>query len=573
MNGKSMNGSSDCFNCRGLYLVIENTKCECGHQNAVGTVLCESCGKPLYASEENSSEPLEMRYDGIARRSQKSNPNWIDRIWRFFSSVKVAIYLIIITFLTAMLGTIYPQENTFINSYDLGTYYEETYGLTGKIYYMLGLSHTYESWWFIGLLVMIGTSLVICSLDRVLPLYRALNKQQIRKHLQFISRQKTVYRQTIDGNPEEWVNKFGAELKRKGYKVHQDGTALLAEKQRFSRWGPYINHIGLILFLLAILARSIPGWQMDSYITVADGDTVQIANTNYFVKNEKFTVEFYSDDELPDKLKGQARAKLFETKAILYACVSDCDDPLKEPVLEEVKRQNIVVNEPLVYKKLKLYQFDFDLTPRLNAVHPVIENKQTGEIYGPFDLPMKESALQHQVGPYTLDLYANYMEFALDSQGNPTTLSRDPVAPAFVFIVKGPGLEPKGEPYIYFPMQKDKVKFAQDTLNRGIADKIEIKVEGMENVDLSEAATHLNVRIDKALPYLWIGAAFSMLGLLMGSYWQHRRIWLRIDEGQLSLGAHTNKNWYGMRADVAGALKKIGIIVDPKTLDNGGNNA
>ncbi|MDF2835376.1 MAG: ResB family protein [Paenibacillus sp.] len=556
-------------------LVPENTKCECGHQNSVGTVLCESCGKPLLEDMQQSDAPLEMRYDGVARRSQKSNPSYIDRVWSFFSSVKIAIYLIVFTFLTAMLGTIYPQESTFINNFDASTYYKETYGTLGQIYYKLGLSHTYESWWFIGLLVMIGTSLVICSLDRVLPLYRALKKQQIRKHHQFLLRQKAVYKGTLDRNATEWVSEFGEALKRKGYRIHKDetGTALLAEKNRFSRWGPYINHIGLILFLLAILARSIPGWQMDGYVSIPDGDTVQIADTNYYVKNEKFTVEFYTDEELPEKLQGKSRAKMYETAAVLYKCVSDCGDPLKEPVLEEIKKHSIVVNSPLSFDGIKLYQFDFNLTPRLNAVNPILEDKVTGEKYGPFHLPMKDAALHHELGPYTLDLYANYMEFALGSDGKPTTLSRDPNAPAFVFTVKGPGLKPEGEPYIYFPMQKDKVRFAQDTINRDLADKIEIHVDGMENVDFSEATTVLNIRVDRALPYLWVGAVFSMLGLIMGSYWQHRRVWLRVDDGELALGAHTNKNWFGMRSDVAFALKKTGIEVDPKSLDNGGKNA
>lgn len=61
---------------------IENTKCECGHQNRVGTVLCESCGKPLQ-DDGAPGELLEMRYDGVARRSQRANPNFIDRIWNF----------------------------------------------------------------------------------------------------------------------------------------------------------------------------------------------------------------------------------------------------------------------------------------------------------------------------------------------------------------------------------------------------------------------------------------------------------------------------------------------------------
>ncbi|QAY66198.1 cytochrome c biogenesis protein ResB [Paenibacillus protaetiae] len=554
--------------------LIHNTKCECGHQNHVGTVLCESCGKPLLNEEEHSSEPLEMRYDGAARRSQKSNPGVIDRVWNFFSSVKIAIYLILITLVAASLGTIYPQENTFVSSNaDFASYYKDTYGVTGQIYYALGLSHTYDSWWFIGLLVMIGTSLVVCSLDRVLPLYKALSKQQIRKHLQFIRRQKTVYTGTIEADSGEWIQSFANALKRKRYRVHIDGTALLAEKNRFSRWGPYINHIGLIVFLLSILARSLPGWQMDAYVSVPDGETVAIEGTDYFVKNDKFTVVYYKDDELPEELRGKARAKLYETKAILYKCTSQCDDPVKKPVLQEVYQHDIKVNSPLKYKGLKLYQYDYDLTPRLKSVSPVITDKHTGQSYGPFDLPMKDAPLDYTVGPYTLKLYANFMDFALDDKGNPTTLGRDPNAPAFVFIVKGPGLAQDGVPYMYFPMEKDKVKFGQDQINGDLANQIEIHVDGMENVHYSESATYLNVRIDRAMNFIWIGAVISMIGLLMGAYWHHRRIWLRIDGSELSLGAHTNKNWYGMRSDVASALRKAGIEVDPKTLDNGGNKA
>jgi cytochrome c biogenesis protein len=126
---------------------------------------------------------------------------------------------------------------------------------------------------------------------------------------------------------------------------------------------------------------------------------------------------------------------------------------------------------------------------------------------------------------------------------------------------------------MYFPLQKDKVAFGQDQINREMAERFEIKVRSMEDVTFSQYTTQLNVRVDKAMPYVWVGAAISMIGLLMGSYWHHRRIWLRIDDGRLSLGAHTNKNWYGMRADVAWALGKMGIQVEPKSLDNGGNKA
>ncbi len=553
--------------------MFSNTKCECGHQNPVGTVLCESCGKPL--DEEliqDPQAPLEMRYDGVARRSQKANPGWIDRIWNFFSSVKIAVWLIVITLIGASLGTIYPQESTFLNLHtyqEFHHYYKTEYGTPGVIYHALGLSRVYTSWWFIALLVMIGTSLVICSLDRVLPLYRALSKQQIRKHLQFITRQQVVYTGDAPQDKEAWLNRFERELKKKWYKVWRDGDALMAEKNRFSRWGPYINHIGLIIFLLAVLGRSVPAWNMDTYVSLDDGEMKPIPGTHYYVKSEKFTVEYYSDDELPESLKGTVRPKLFNTKAVLYQCTEACDDPTREPVLEVVKEHDIQVNHPLEYKGLKLYQYNYAPQVRLISVSPKIVDKATGKEYGPFTLRMRDPELTYEVGPYKLTLKDKFMEFGgFDAEGRPMTKSRDPNAPAFIFIVQGPNLPESGETYIYFPRDIDKVKFQQDVLNKAVADKLEIRVSSMEDVTFSEYTTTLNVRTDRAMPFIWVGAGIFMIGVIMGLYWNHRRIWLRFDDGRLSLGAHTNKNHYGLRREVASVMAKSGFPVSENTLDN-----
>jgi cytochrome c biogenesis protein len=548
--------------------LFSNTKCECGHQNHIGTVLCEACGKPLIELPDDGQMPSEMRYDGVARRSQKSNPALIDRIWNFFSSVKIAVWLIVLTLIGASLGTVYPQEDTFLNLDDPAAYYKENYGQVGVIYHALGLTRTYQSWWFIGLLVMIGTSLVVCSLDRVLPLYRALARQQIRKHLQFLTRQPVVYTGPAPKDQAVWLDSFGKDLKKKRYRVWRDGDALLAEKNRFSRWGPYINHIGLIIFLLAVLARGVPAWHMDKYISLDDGETAQIPDTNYYAKNEKFTVEYYTDAELPPTLKGTARPKLFNTRATLYVCTAACNDLTKSPVLKPVDTHDIQVNHPLSYHGLKLYQYDFAEQVRLISVSPMLTNKKTGEKYGPFTLTMRNPALTYKVGPYTLELKDLFMDFGLDKQGRPMTKSRDPNAPAFVFLIKGPDLPATGETYIYFPKENDKVKFKQDVLNRAIQDKLEIHVASMKDVSFSEYTTFLNVRVDRAMPFVWVGAGIFMLGVVMGFYWQHRRIWLRIDDAVLTLGAHTNKNNFGLRNEVAAALNKAGISVPAKSLDN-----
>lgn len=559
--------------------MIENTKCECGHQNPVGTVLCEYCGKPLF-DDEDSTALLEMRYDGIARRSQKQDPNLIDRVWRFFSSVKIAVYIIIFTLIGAGLGTILPQESILVNI-DPKQYYSETYGMFGSIYYFTGLSHTFSSWWFMTLLFMIGVSLVICSLDRVLPLYRALSRQNIRKHLSFLLRQKVSYTGNVPNNmtDEEWTEAIGKALGKKHYRIHRDGTALLAEKNRFSRWGPYVLHIGLILFLLGTLARSIPGWHMDQYVSIMEGSIVQVPNTNYYIENKDFTIEVYDENEVSVEFraKGKTMPKQYETKAVLYECTAQCNEPGATPVLKEVTKHDIRVNDALSYKGFQAYQYNYEPTLQLVTVKPKLVDKATGNEIGTFELPMLNPPEQIKVGDYTIFLRDYYPDFGLNSQGVPTTLSNVPNAPAFIFLIKGPNLKPEGEIYLYFPKQIDKVKFRQDDINGAMSSKIELVVDSMEDVKFAEYTTILNIRVDSAMPIIWTGSAIAMIGLIMGFYWQHRRVWLRVDERIISLGAYTNKNWFGFRREIADALNKSmdqsEEIITVKSLDNGGHKS
>ncbi len=559
--------------------LLQNTKCECGHQNPVGTLLCEYCGKPL--EDEVGSGLLEMRYDGVARRSQKEHPSVVDRVWRFFSSVRNAVIIIFITTALSALGTIYPQENTFLGI-DPAEYYEGNYGTLGMWYYLLGFSDTFNTWWFKVLLLMIGASLVICSLDRVLPLYRALSKQQIKKHMSFLTRQKVVYQGVLpearynasSGNAAgQFLNEIAPLLKKKRYRVHAEGSALLAEKHRFSRWGPYINHIGLIILLLALLLRSYPGWYMDQYLGFLEGEPTPIPDTPYYLLNEQFTVEFYTEDDLPSEFRGQGRVvpKLFETKAVLYECTANCDAGSGEPVLHELQRQDIQVNKPFNYKGLLAYQFDYRNTPQITAINAYLTDLKTNEVYGPLALSTLNPEETYEAGPYRLTLRDYYPEFGLNEQGSPVTISRSPLSPAYIFLVEGPDLPEEGEIFIYFPREIDKERFSQDKLNGELAARLDLGAQSMEDVSISQYTSYLNIRIDRALPYVLVGGVIFIIGVAMGIYWQHRRIWIRIDDGNaITIGAHTNKNWFGIRSELAEILTKAGIEVDQKQLNNGG---
>ncbi|MFP3489170.1 cytochrome c biogenesis protein ResB, partial [Staphylococcus sp. SIMBA_130] len=103
----------------------------------------------------------------------------IDKIWNFFSSVKVGIWIIILLLVAPAIGTIFPQEMYIPPLSDPTVYYKEQYGVLGQLYYDLGFHNLYGSWWYMLLIAALGLSLIVASLDRFVPLYRSLKKQRV----------------------------------------------------------------------------------------------------------------------------------------------------------------------------------------------------------------------------------------------------------------------------------------------------------------------------------------------------------------------------------------------------------
>ena len=286
---------------------MKHLKCECGHVNPEGTVLCEACGKPIEGNQHiegnDKKKLLNMRYDGSARRSVTYNRTLVDKIWRFFSSVKVGIWLIVIALVASALGTIFPQEQyipTDALSRDPAIFYEARYGLFGKIYYQLGLHNLYSSWWYMLVLALLGVSLVICSIDRFIPLRRALKMQRPKRHETFLSRQR-LFSHSTSITEEEKQTMIGR-LKQRRYNISEENGHVLAEKGRFSRWGPYVNHIGLIIILFAALLRQTSLMYLDEYIWIRDGQQLVIPGTNgeYLIESKKFTFETYDPNNPED---------------------------------------------------------------------------------------------------------------------------------------------------------------------------------------------------------------------------------------------------------------------------------
>ncbi|MBF4500049.1 cytochrome c biogenesis protein ResB [Savagea sp. SN6] len=515
-------------------------KCQCGHVNPEGTELCEACGRPL-SEEAKERKIADMRYEGAARRSKTHNMSIIDKTWNFFSSVKVGVWIIIILLVTSAIGTLLPQKMYVAaqTEEEVAAYYELHYGVVGKVYHMLGFNDMYSSWWFKILVGMLGVSIIIASVDRVVPLYKSLKKQRTRRHPSFMKRQRIYGVGKVD-HPEQSVEQSAEQFKKLKYNVKLEDGAMLAEKGRFSRWGPYVNHTGLIIFLAGILLRGLPGFYIDEEMWIREGERKAIPSApGYYIESEGFTMEYYSKEEA-DEVFGEALdkagmiAKNYQTDAILY---KDKDGALPGTTeLEEVKRHPIIVNEPLTYDGYSIFQMDYRLD-ELYSMTFSLNEKATGESLGQMTIQLDNPAPSYDLGNgVKVEILDYYSDYAGIKDGEPQNLSPVPNNPAFIFKMTTPET-PKGE--TSFVAIRQTLETEENLY--------EMKFVAADTRDISG----LVIRKDKTLWILLIGGIIFMIGVAQGSYWQHRRVWICTgDEGELILAGHTNKNWFGLMKEI-----------------------
>ncbi|SDH38437.1 cytochrome c biogenesis protein ResB [Alteribacillus bidgolensis] len=529
---------------------MNEVKCDCGHANPYGTNLCQYCGKPL--QDKDIKAPLvDMRYEGAARRSQTYNKSIVDKIWNFFSSVKVGIWIIVLTLIASSIGTIFPQEMYIPNSVNPAEHYQDEYGIAGQIYYTLGFHNLYGSWWYMALIASLGISLIIASIDRVVPLYRALKNQRVTRNDAFLKRQRLFGRSKVE-QADETLVKAKTLLEKRKFKVREENGNLLAEKGRFSRWGPYVNHLGLIIFLSGAMLRFFPGMYVDDIVWVREGETEVIPGTDgeFYIENEQFFIELYDED---DETFGPAMERAggptiqnYQTNAVLYEREKTGTVGV-EPELEEVKKDEIRVNHPLRFNNFALYQMDYKLN-ELNTMSFTLDNRETGESIGTIEIDLFDPQDEYELGDgYKVVIDSYFPNFEFNDDGEPSTVSSIPDNPAFIFQMFSPE-HPDGE-YSFVGIQRNEDVFGENDYEMSFAD-----------VD-TKNVTALTVRKDLTLPFIITGGVIFMIGLIQGSYWSHRRIWLKRKDREIWMAGHANKHWESLKKDFRTLAEETELII------------
>jgi cytochrome c biogenesis protein len=285
---------------------------------------------------------------------QKDKIDIFERTWKFLSSVKLAIVLLIILTLTSIIGTIVEQRAEPATNIALLTkFFGENFAPSVyNVFVKLGFMDMYRSWWFVGLLVFFSINLIVCSLERF-PKTMRLVKMPLRpvsekgiKNLPV--KKELVLKTTLKAARDELFNSLTSSKYRVFESTDEGSVQLYSQKGGFTRFGVYVVHLSILLiFIGAIIGSSfgfggflnLPEGGSSSVIYTGDGKVLPLGFT---IKCNWYDTQYYYGTDAPQD---------FKAELVIY------------DKNREVMTKTIEVNSPLTYNGVTFYQSSYGMIP------------------------------------------------------------------------------------------------------------------------------------------------------------------------------------------------------------------
>jgi cytochrome c biogenesis protein len=438
------------------------------------------------------------------------------KLYQTLASVRTGIFLIIIVGLFSAVGTVILQRPTSDAAEIQRAYTPETLALLDR----LGLTDIFHAWWFLALLVLFCICLIFVSLDRWPNAWKVYAKPVrfaaphfrpgVPQSAKFPVRDEAAALSTAD----RVLRRFGFRPQR----VSEKGEAgLFAEKQRFSVLAVYVVHLSLLFIFAGYIVDGIVGFRGD--VNIPEGKAVS-----------EITVHDNRGNALKRQIPFQLRCDGAGMEA--YADGSPKKWWSNLTVIEdgrETVHKMIVVNDPLVYKGIHIYQASMGQsgTPKtLTFTATPVKGGQAAEITVPLNgkavLPDGESL---SIVRWVPDYYVQDSQIFQKSE--------DPDNPAVQLGVTNANGQSK----------KLWILYSQLNSTKGQDAPYEFSIKSAEWAKY----TGLEVSHHPGQLGVWIGVVLMAIGLVVAFYTQHVRVWAAIgDDGnggkQLWVGGTTNKN-------------------------------
>jgi cytochrome c biogenesis protein len=436
----------------------------------------------------------------------------LNKILRTFSSIKTGVFLLILVVIASAIGTFILQRPTTEPDTIERTYSPALLHWLDR----LGFTDVFHSWWFVIMLALVATSIVLVSIDRFPRAWKVLTRpyKQTDPHFRAVLPTQEKIPVTDAAIAIDIAERA---FRKSGLTPQRVGSArepsLFGERNRYSVLAVYVVHASLLLIFAGGIVDALYGYK--GFLMMTKGQTV-------------------SEVELSDKrIKKLPYSIRFDTGAREnYADGSPKQWWSQVTVIEngrEVEKKKIEVNDPLVRHGIRFFQSSFGTSEEIDGLTIVATSKSNKET--------REIALSgHQPAQLDADTQISLGRFIPDfviRDGEIYKRSNDPVNPAIQLLVAGNGAPPK-QVWIFPnvpdapPSETDAYTFAFKPGSGTLA-----------------PFTGLALSHEPGQWAVWSGCVLMGIGLAMAFYCVHRRYWATVvTDPKLGLTL-----WVGMQAD------------------------
>ena len=450
------------------------------------------------------------------------------KVWRFFSSVKLTIFVLITIAAISIIGTLVEQGRPM-------GYYKMAYGERwASIIERFGLDDMYHTVWFTSLLGLLVLNIVVCTIERFPAKWRALLKEKNKEDFDTSIIDRLGNRESfkVKGRLDEIRSGLLEILRKKRYKVKlkesDDGFAIYAWKGIIGRFGSDITHVSLLIILLGAIVGSI--WGFRDFAPILEGATIKVPNSDFSLRLDRFWIDYYDT--------GQIRQY-----NSLLTVIEDG---------KEVLTKQIWVNEPLYYKGIRFYQSSYGTAwDRVRQAEIGLQNLKTNKVEKVVRAGWQE--LKPIEGTdYAVKVVGFVADFAFDERTR-TVFSKSAEAknPAVqVEVYKNGKLVAK--PWLFFNYPG---------IIKTMPDKdYDLVLTGYRPIPYSG----ISMNKDPGTNIVWVGSAIMGVGFILAFFIYHRRLWIDVRQcsntAEVKVGGVSNKNPFAFEkefAELAEAIRSI----------------
>jgi len=422
-----------------------------------------------------------------------SGADALNRLWRFFISMRTGLWLILALGLLSLAGT--PP---FLDQAPKGMSADPTaytqwlatehvkYGGWTSLLDKLGMFSVFESIWFKGIAVLLATSILACSVNRAPRLWKLAFHPRTRMGQTFFTHAPLRASLLVPADQAAAAESVREVLKSHHFRTvndpEDDGVNLYADRFRWGPFGTVMAHLSFVMIIVGVYLTQSPMSFKDQNFVAPVGDRVAVGHGTGLVIEAKSFEDTYYDSGSP---------KDYVSVLALY----------KNGVL--VKTQPVRVNHPLTSDGVSFYQSFFGMAARMKVTDA--SGKAIYEQGVPLSFTSDDGA--RSIGQFKLPANGLTVEVALPASGKTDPEIKAGQASVAVF--------------------KDGAKNA---VGSEIADMGKSStIDGLTyTFERTNKYTGLIVGRDRGANFIWLGSTLLVVGLLMVFFFPHRRIWVRI---------------------------------------------